>query len=134
MASKNIFGFDPISIPDVISGKVSKKKATTTKTTAASSRGRGRRSGTIVRASSDLSASDDDEARCRECMTARNGFQCGSTQRHVGCMNCGKLIADRNDNSLHQSCLLCTQFYCNLYYPPCNKTGIKLKLIKDRKG
>lgn len=65
MNTKNMFGFDPISIPDVISGKVSKKKATTTKTTTASSRGRGRRSGTIVRASSDLSASDDDEARCR---------------------------------------------------------------------
>lgn len=67
-------------------------------------------------------------------MTARNGFQCSRTQKHVNCMNCGKLIADRSDNSLNQSCMLCTQFYCNLYYPPCKKTGIKLKKIKDRKG
>ena len=67
-------------------------------------------------------------------MNARNGFQCDRSQRHTGCMNCGKLIADRKDRKLNQNCILCTQFYCNLYYPPCKKNGIHLKLIKDRKG
>ena len=67
-------------------------------------------------------------------MNIRNGFQCGSGQRHTPCMNCGKLIADRDDKSLHQNCVLCTNFYCNIYYPPCKKSGIKLKLIRNRRG
>lgn len=38
-------------------------------------------------------------------------------------------MADRDDRSLNQSCVLCTQHFCNLYYPPCSKTGIKLKKL-----
>lgn len=67
-------------------------------------------------------------------MVARNGFQCAPTQRHVPCLTCAKLIADRNDPSLHQSCVLCTQYFCNLYYPPCVKNGVKLQLVQNRKG
>lgn len=56
MTKKNIFGFDPMDVIQIIKGK----KPTKTKTKAPQPRGRGRRSATIVRASSDLSASDDD--------------------------------------------------------------------------
>lgn len=62
-------------------------------------------------------------------MASRNGFQCAVGQKHVGCLTCGKLMADRDDRSLHQNCVLCTQYFCNLYYPPCSKTGIKLKKL-----
>lgn len=55
MNKKNIFGYDPTDIAAMISGKPIKKKADPAP---AVSRGRGRR--TLVRASSDLSASDDD--------------------------------------------------------------------------
>lgn len=67
-------------------------------------------------------------------MTARNGFQCGASQRHVACFTCGKLIADRADTSLHQYCVLCNQNFCNLYYPPCSKSGLKLQLLESRRG
>ena len=82
---------------------------------------------------SDLSASDDDERdKCRECVTSRNGFQCSSTQVHVGCHTCGKLVAQRNDPSLFQCCTICTTYYCNIYYPPC-KAGAKLNKLVDCK-
>lgn len=67
-------------------------------------------------------------------MAERNGFRCAAGQKHVGCMNCGKLIADRNDSKLNQKCVLCTNFYCNLYYPPCKKAGVHLKVIRDHRG
>ena len=51
---KNIFGFDPINIHERIHGKTVKKVEKP-----APVRGRGRGRG-VVRASSDLSASDDD--------------------------------------------------------------------------
>lgn len=80
---------------------------------------------------SDLSASEDDEKdKCRECATARNGFQCTATQNHVACHTCGKLIAQRNDPALFQCCTLCTTYYCNIYYPPC-KAGAKLNKLTD---
>lgn len=64
---KNIFTFDPTDIVQLISGKSTKKAKAppATTTTTVSGRGRGRR--TAVRASSDLSASDDDSEapRCR---------------------------------------------------------------------
>jgi hypothetical protein len=62
-------------------------------------------------------------------MTARNGFQCAAGQKHIACFTCGKLMADRSDRKLHQSCILCTQNFCNLYFPPCSRSGIKLQLI-----
>lgn len=56
MTKRNIFGFDPLDIQSIIKGKIPKKiKAEPS----ASRRGRGRNSAAI-RASSDLSASDDD--------------------------------------------------------------------------
>ena len=63
LKAKNIFGFDPINVHERIHGKaVGKKKAEKAPTR---SRGRGR----AFRASSDLSASDDDEGdKCRECV------------------------------------------------------------------
>ena len=97
----------------------------------ASRRGRGRGR---ARLASDLSASDSDDGRgrCRECVTARNGFQCPATQNHVGCHTCGKLIAQRNDPALYQCCTLCTTYYCNIYFPPC-KAGSKLNRLIDCK-
>ena len=99
------------------------------------SRGRGRGRRAIARVSSDLSASDSDDAgdRCRECIAERNGFKCSARQNHIGCITCGKMIAIRDSPALHQSCLLCTQYFCNLYFPPCSKTGVKLKLVNSRK-
>lgn len=67
-------------------------------------------------------------------MTARNGFQCSSSQRHITCFTCGKLMADRADRAQHQYCVLCTQNFCNLYFPPCARSGIKLQLLESRKG
>lgn len=62
-------------------------------------------------------------------MAARNGFQCATGQKHMACFTCGKLMADRADKNLHQFCVLCTQNFCNLYYPPCSRSGIKLQLV-----
>ena len=56
MMKKNIFGFDPIDIQVLIKGKAPSKKKVEPPVTGR--RGRGR-SSTVVRASSDLSASDD---------------------------------------------------------------------------
>lgn len=56
MTKKNIFGFDPLDIQSIIKGKIPKK---TKVEPPASRRGRGR-SSLAIRASSDLSASDDD--------------------------------------------------------------------------
>ena len=96
-------------------------------------RGRGRGRGRVARMASDLSASDDDERdKCRECLVARDGFQCAATQVHVGCHTCGKLIAQRDDPALLQNCTICTTYYCNLYYPPC-KVGAKLTKLEDRR-
>ena len=64
----------------------------------------------------------------------RNGFQCLPTQVHIACFTCGKLMAQRNDPNLHQSCILCTNNFCNIYYPPCSTSGIHLNLIKDKKN
>lgn len=130
MDKKNIFGFDPVDVYAIINGKPMKKKAE--KVAPTSSRGRrGRRA--LTRVTSDLSASDDDEPRCRECAVTRNGFRCTSSQVHVNCITCGKLMAQRSDSSLHQNCILCTNYFCNLYFPPCSKTGIKLKLVSNRR-
>ena len=38
-------------------------------------------------------------------------------------------MAQRNDPALHQSCVLCEQFFCNLYYPPCSSVGVKLGTV-----
>ena len=57
MTKKNIFGFDPLDIQSIIKGKIPKK---TKVEPPASRRGRGR-SSLAIRASSDLSASDDDQ-------------------------------------------------------------------------
>ncbi len=65
-------------------------------------------------------------------MVSRNGFRCTSSQLHVGCHNCAKLIPLRNDPALRQCCVICTTYYCNLYYPPC-KTGHKLIELDQRK-
>lgn len=62
-------------------------------------------------------------------MAARNGFQCAATQRHISCFTCGKLMADRANRDLHQYCVLCSQNFCNIYFPPCSKAGVKLQLI-----
>lgn len=84
----------------LVSTSAAKTKATRTKKTAA-------------RKGSDLSAaSSDDEdgatkAVCRECMVQRNGFKCSATQTHVSCSNCKKLLAARDDDSLHQNCVIC---------------------------
>ncbi len=67
-------------------------------------------------------------------MTARNGFQCDAHQKHFSCFTCGKLMANRDDRSLHQNCILCTQNFCNLYFPPCSRSGVKLQLLETRKG
>ena len=67
-------------------------------------------------------------------MAERNGFRCSARQNHVPCITCGKLVAQRDDPSLHQNCILCTNYFCNLYYPPCAKTGVKLKLLNSKRG
>ena len=122
LKAKNIFGFDPINVHERIHGKPVAEKKKVEKVVPLRGRARGR----AVRASSDLSASDDDERdKCRECVATRNGFRCSATQVHVGCHTCGKLIPQRDDPSLNQCCAICTTYYCNLYYPPC-KVGIKL--------
>lgn len=64
----------------------------------------------------------------------RDGFQCTATQIHIACLSCGKLIARRDDPTLNQSCLLCTNYFCNMYYPPCTSTGVKLNTIASRKN
>ena len=43
-------------------------------------------------------------------------------------------MAQRDDPDLHQSCALCTTYYCNLYFPPCKPGGTKLHLISDKRG
>jgi|JI7StandDraft_1071085.scaffolds.fasta_scaffold213430_1 hypothetical protein len=67
-------------------------------------------------------------------MTARNGFQCATGQKHINCFTCAKLMADRGDRKLHQYCVLCTQNFCNLYFPPCARSGVKLQLLESRRG
>ena len=127
---KNIFGHDPIDVYAKIHGK--KRKGQKDPVVAPV---RGRRGRRVAARGSDLSASDDDDdgrTRCRECTVMRNGFQCSSTQVHVGCFTCAKLIAQRDDADLKQSCPLCTNYFCNLYYPPC-KPGVHLQLLKNRK-
>lgn len=130
MDKESIFTFDPTDVYAIINGKKPIKKKVEPPPPARGRRGRR----VLARVSSDLSASDDDEERCRECMTERNGFRCGARQNHVACITCAKLIAQRDDPSLHQNCLLCTSYFCNLYYPPCAKSGIKLKLLNNRRG
>lgn len=43
-------------------------------------------------------------------------------------------MANRDDPALHQSCVICTSNFCNLYYPPCAKTGVKLEVLKNRRA
>ena len=127
---KNIFGHDPIDVHAKIHGKAAKVKKSAPDH-APSRRRRDRRA-----VGSDLSASDGDDdgrGRCRECREPRAGFQCSSTQIHSACSTCGKLIASRDDPDLHQTCILCTQSFCNLYYPPCTTRGVHLRLITDRR-
>ena len=66
-------------------------------------------------------------------MNERNGFRCATSQRHTRCFTCGKMMADREDKNMHQYCVLCTQYCCNLYYPPCG-VGVKLSLLKNRRN
>jgi E3 ubiquitin-protein ligase CHFR len=93
---------------------------------------------TAARKGSDLSAkSSDDEdgsskAVCRECMVERNKFKCSPSQAHVTCSNCRKLIAARDDDSLQQRCVICEEYFCNLYFPPCKSSGNKLTLVSER--
>lgn len=67
-------------------------------------------------------------------MSTRNGFRCPPDQRHVSCLTCGKNMPDRADKSLHQFCVICNQYYCNLYYPPCAFSGVKLSLISNHRS
>jgi hypothetical protein len=84
--------------------------------------------GKVNRKNSDLSASDGEDGgkKCRECLHERDGFKCKADQIHIACHTCGKLMANRDDVSFHQYCVLCTTNYCNLYYPPCSRSGVKL--------
>ena len=60
MNKENIFTFDLTDIVQLITGKAAKKtRAPSAPVPATSARGRGRRA--VVRASSDLSASEDDD-------------------------------------------------------------------------
>lgn len=52
----------------------------------------------------------------------------------MACHTCGKLMANRDDPDLHQYCVICTTNFCNLYFPPCSKTGVKLDLLKNKRG
>ena len=88
----------------------------------------------LARVSSDLSASNNDEERCRECMTERNGFRCGPDKTMWRASLTVSLSPKGTILPLHQNCLLCTSYFCNLYYPPCAKSGIKLKLFSKRRG
>lgn len=67
-------------------------------------------------------------------MHERNGFKCSPSQLHVQCHTCAKLMANRDDPSLHQYCVLCTTNFCNLYFPPCARSGVKLDLIKNKRS
>jgi hypothetical protein len=121
-----MFGYDAININETINGK---------KALVAVRAPRGRPARVVRGVSADLSASSsDDDARCIECRTARNGFQCAPGQVHVNCVTCGKAIAQRPDPALAQSCLLCDQFFCNLYNPPCATMGVKLARVVNHES
>ena len=90
---------------------------------------------------SDISASTDSQKEeieienapaCKECVEERNGFKCQKNQIHVNCHNCTKPFARRDEEKLYQKCVLCGAFYCNLYFPPCQKNGAKLILLGKR--
>jgi hypothetical protein len=42
--------------------------------------------------------------------------------------------AKRSDPTLAQNCLLCDQFFCNLYNPPCSTMGVKLARVVNRES
>jgi len=43
-------------------------------------------------------------------------------------------MANRDDPDLHQYCVICTTNFCNLYFPPCSRSGVKLELLKNKKS
>lgn len=128
-----MFGYDPIDIQQKVHGK--KYLPAKTKTTIPPPT-RSRKTRTLARTISDLSASDDEDtsSKCRECDISRNGFRCSSKQIHIRCHTCGKLLPQRDDSSLNQHCALCSTTFCNLYYPPCIQSGAKLTLLKNRRN
>lgn len=136
----NMFGMDSIDIQEATGNK---KTTVVVDTTLLKS---GRAPGVVLtsktvpkkatkkkRKGSDLSAESDSDSneKCRECIVARNGFRCSTTQDHVNCVTCRKLMARRDDPSLRQQCCICEQYHCNLYYPPCSASGNKLLPFKD---
>lgn len=42
-------------------------------------------------------------------------------------------MAQRDEPGIKQCCVLCTTYFCNLYYPPCAKIGTKLQLVSARR-
>ncbi|CAF2071033.1 unnamed protein product [Rotaria magnacalcarata] len=71
---------------------------------------------------------------CRQCPTPRvfgrtsnmntvlNGFQCRPNQRHILCQCCTKPMPDRQDEpNIHQSCEICQQHFCNIYFQECQR-------------
>ncbi|EAR89588.2 FHA domain protein (macronuclear) [Tetrahymena thermophila SB210] len=57
--------------------------------------------------------------RCVECQNARqdDNFKCSPYQQHIKCINCDKMMPQRNDNNLYpQNCTICERSFCNLYF------------------
>ncbi|KAL4502356.1 hypothetical protein ABPG72_011943 [Tetrahymena utriculariae] len=57
--------------------------------------------------------------RCVECQNARqdDNFKCSPYQQHIKCINCDKMMPQRNDNNLYpQNCIICEKSFCNLYF------------------
>lgn len=126
-----MFGYDAVNIHEFIHGKK------VVAPVAARGRPRGRPARVVRGASGDLSASSSSDSpppRCPECRLSRNGFRCPAGQAHSNCVTCGKGIAQRGDPALNQCCVLCDQYFCNLYNPPCATFGVKLARVMNRES
>ncbi|CAF2951042.1 unnamed protein product [Rotaria sp. Silwood2] len=70
---------------------------------------------------------------CRQCPTREfgrttnmnivsTGFQCCPNQNHILCQCCIQPMPDRQDEpNIHQSCEICHQYFCNIYFQQCQR-------------
>ncbi|CAF1199673.1 unnamed protein product [Rotaria sp. Silwood1] len=68
---------------------------------------------------------------CRQCPTysldrtmniISTEFQCCPSQTHILCQCCIQPMPDRQDDpNIHQSCEICHQYFCNIYFQQCSR-------------
>jgi len=74
-----------------------------------------------------ITTSTNESAVCRQCPSNQpnsNLFQCRRDQTHLLCQCCAQLMPNRQDDStIQQSCEICHQHFCHLYFEKCQRVN-----------